>query len=134
MKVYAPTEVVLLDIDGTLLDSNDAHARTWAETFAAHGCAVPFERIRPLIGKGGDKLLCELAGIDDESDFGRALTRERQRLFRERCLPELRPTRGAHALLKRLRGEGIGLYVATSAGDELLDALMHRAGIERLVD
>src|SRR5690349_7982387 len=103
MKVYAPTEVVLLDIDGTLLDSNDAHARSWVETLAAHGRAVPYERIRPLIGKGGDKLLCEAAGLDDETEPGRTLVKERRRLFLERYLPECRPTPGARPLLERLR-------------------------------
>ncbi|MBV9890894.1 MAG: HAD family hydrolase, partial [Rhizobacter sp.] len=58
----APT-AVLLDIDGTLLDSNDAHARSWAETFARHGREVRFERIRRLIGEGGDKVLATLLGI-----------------------------------------------------------------------
>jgi len=134
MKVYAPTEVVLVDIDGTLLDSNDAHARSWEQTFTAHGRRVPFERIRPLIGKGGDKLLCELAGIDDSSDEGRRLTGDRRRLFLERFLSDLRPTRGARALLEHLRGEGIALFVATSASGELVDALLRQTGVAGLVD
>jgi len=45
---------VLLDIDGTLLDSNDAHALAWVDALEEHGISVPFERIRPLIGMGGD--------------------------------------------------------------------------------
>jgi len=134
MKVYAPTEVVLVDIDGTLLDSNDAHARSWEQTFAAHGRPVPFERIRPLIGKGGDKLLCELAGIDDRSEEGRRLTQDRRGLFLERFLKDLRPTRGARALLERLRGEGVGLFVATSASSELVEALLRQANVEGLFD
>ena len=134
MKTYAPTEVVLVDIDGTLLDSNDAHARSWAQTLAAHGRPVPFERVRPLIGKGGDKLLFELAGIDDDGDEGRRIAEARRRLFQERFLKDLRPTRGARALLERLRGEGIGVFVATSASGELVDALLRQAGVERLVD
>ena len=48
---------ILLDVDGTLIDSNDQHAQSWAEVLAANGHPVPFEEIRRLIGMGGDKLL-----------------------------------------------------------------------------
>src|SRR5215210_321616 len=60
-------DAVLLDIDGTLVDSNGAHAAAWSDAFAAHGRHHPPEQIRPLVGKGGDKLLRELASLDDES-------------------------------------------------------------------
>ena len=58
---------VLLDIDGTLIDSNDAHARAWVDSLRAHGYVVPFEQVRPLIGMGGDKVLPELTGLDPKS-------------------------------------------------------------------
>jgi beta-phosphoglucomutase-like phosphatase (HAD superfamily) len=64
---------ILLDLDGTLIDSNDAHARAWAEALARHDHPVPFHRIRPLIGEGGDHLLPELTGIPDRSPLGRAI-------------------------------------------------------------
>src|SRR6266566_5429923 len=48
---------VILDVDGTLVDSNDAHAKAWVEALAAYGYTVPFEKVRPLIGKGGDTLI-----------------------------------------------------------------------------
>jgi beta-phosphoglucomutase-like phosphatase (HAD superfamily) len=60
-------DAVLLDIDGTLVDSNGAHAAAWSDAFAAHGRHHPPEQVRPLIGKGGDKLLRELASLDDEA-------------------------------------------------------------------
>ena len=59
---------VLLDIDGTLIDSNAAHARAWIGALAAHGYVVTFEQIRPLIGMGGDKLLPILVGLDPKSE------------------------------------------------------------------
>ena len=59
----ATLKAVLLDVDGTLLDSNDAHARSWVAVLARHGHACDYSRVRPLIGKGGDKLLPELIGI-----------------------------------------------------------------------
>src|SRR5438094_567804 len=48
---------VILDVDGTLVLSNDAHAHAWVEAFAEYGYDIPFERVRPLIGMGGDKLV-----------------------------------------------------------------------------
>ena len=56
-------EAILVDIDGTLIDSNDAHTRAWMAALAAHGHEFPFDQIRPLIGMGGDKLLDELLGL-----------------------------------------------------------------------
>ena len=48
---------VLLDIDGTLVLSNDAHAQAWVEAFAKYGYEIKFEDVRPLIGMGGDQLI-----------------------------------------------------------------------------
>jgi beta-phosphoglucomutase-like phosphatase (HAD superfamily) len=54
------TRAVLFDVDGTLIDSNDAHARAWVAALAEAGYDIPFERVRPLIGMGGDRIVPEL--------------------------------------------------------------------------
>ena len=64
---------VIFDVDGTLVDSNDAHAWAWIQALAEGGRHVDFARVRPLIGKGGDKLLPELAGISIESPEGQVI-------------------------------------------------------------
>jgi HAD superfamily hydrolase (TIGR01509 family) len=125
---------VLLDVDGTLLDSNDAHARSWADIFQRHGMAIPFERIRPLVGEGGDKLVPQLTGIDAESALGKELSGERRKLFLEDYLPRLRPTRGARALVEKLKARGLQVVIATSAGGEELDALLEQTGIADLIE
>ena len=51
---------VIFDIDGTLVDSNDLHARAWQEAFAHFGVQLPFEQVRHQIGKGGDQLIPSL--------------------------------------------------------------------------
>ena len=66
--------VVLLDIDGTLIDSNDAHTRAWVGALAEHGYAATFQQVRPLIGMGGDKLLPTLVGLDAESGEATRIT------------------------------------------------------------
>lgn len=134
VKELAPTEAVLLDIDGTLLDSNDAHARSWVDVFQRHGLPPTFEQVRALIGKGGDKVLAELLGIDHESPQGKQLGDERRDIFLQRYLPDLKPTPGARELVQRLRDEEIQVVIATSAKGQELQALLKAAGVEDLID
>ncbi len=126
-------QAILLDIDGTLIDSNDAHARAWVGALAAHGYVVPFEQLRPLIGKGGDKILPELAGLDPESGEADRIAETRSFLFREE-LPRLRPTRGARALLELLRDNGLQLLVATSAQKDEVALILQQAGVADLIE
>src|SRR5438132_12194876 len=108
-------QAVLLDIDGTLVDSNDAHARAWVDALAESGRRVDVARVRPLIGIGADKLLPTLIGIDADSPEGRTIARRRGEIFLEQYTPTLQPTRGAHRLLEWFRDEQLMLVVATSA-------------------
>lgn len=124
---------VLLDVDGTLLDSNDAHARSWVEALAEHGRVVEFARVRPLIGKGGDKVLPELTGLAADSPEGTHISTRRREIFLHRHLPQLAPCRGARALLERLQAEGLQLIVATSAQQDELGPLLEQAGVADLV-
>jgi HAD superfamily hydrolase (TIGR01549 family) len=125
---------VLLDVDGTLIDSNDAHASSWADTFREFGFDVPFDRVRPLIGEGGDKLLPELTGLDHESDLAERLYARRKEIFNTNYLSSLRAFDGAHELLARFRQDDLRLVVATSAQREELNKLLDQAGLEELVD
>jgi phosphoglycolate phosphatase-like HAD superfamily hydrolase len=124
---------VLLDIDGTLLDSNDAHARAWVAAFAAHGYVVPFEAVRPLIGMGGDKLIPELTGLHPESPEAKRLGETRSEIFRDRELPGIRATPGARELLEHMRARGLELVVATSAKADEVQALLRQAGVADLI-
>jgi HAD superfamily hydrolase (TIGR01509 family) len=127
-------EGVLLDVDGTLIDSNDAHARSWSEALREFGRDVPAHEVRPLIGMGGDKLLPRLLGVDADSDTGRAFAKRRAEIFRERYVPHLRLTRGARDLVKRLRAEGLKLIIATSAADSELDVMLKQVGLDDLIE
>ncbi len=129
----ASLAAVLLDIDGTLIDSNDAHARAWVGAFAAGGYDIAFERVRPLIGKGGDKLIPELTGLDPKSAEAERLSTARGDRFARDELPRLRATPGARALLERLRDAGLLLVVATSAEASEVDALLRQAGVADLI-
>lgn len=125
---------VLLDVDGTLIDSNDSHAESWREALLEFGRDVPVATIRPLIGMGGDKLLPQLLGVEAESETGKAFAKRRAEIFRERYVPRLRLTRGARELLDRLRREGLKLTIATSANDDELGVMLCQVGLKDLVD
>ena len=125
---------VIFDIDGTLVASNDAHARSWVETFAEAGFHVPFDVIWPMIGMGGDKLLPAAIGVESDTPKGKELSERRWEIFKEKYLGELVPTPGARALVQRMKNDGLKLVVASSAGGDELGALMKAAGIDDLMD
>jgi phosphoglycolate phosphatase-like HAD superfamily hydrolase len=129
-----PLDVLILDIDGTLVDSNDAHAHAWVEVFAEEGIDVPFDRVRRLIGKGGDKLVPELTGIDPDSERGKALSERRAEVFKTKHLPKLRGFPDVRALLEKVVARGVRLVVATSATKEEVDPLLEIANVKDLID
>ena len=127
-------EGIIFDIDGTLVDSNDAHAKSWVDTFAEAGYDVSFDAVRPLIGMGGDKLLPITIGIEHDSAEGKSLTKRRSEIFGERYLPRLRPLPGARDLVSRIRSDGLKAIVATSAKDEELKGLLKAARVDDLME
>jgi HAD superfamily hydrolase (TIGR01509 family) len=94
---------------------------------------VPFERVRELIGKGGDKLLKEVANLSDESPLGKRITAARAELFLREYLPQLRAFPKARDLLLRLRQDGYTLVAATSAKSTEANALLDVCGAIELV-
>ena len=126
----APT--VILDVDGTLVDSNDAHARAWADAFAEAGVEVSFDRIRRAIGMGGDKLLPQVAGIRDDSPLGER-SAAAGALFTSRYLAGVRPFPRVRELIERFAGDGFTVVVASSASKADLRALLDRAGVADLI-
>jgi len=130
----ARLRAALIDVDGTLLDSNDAHAASWADVFAEYGYDIGFEHVRPLVGMGGDKLVPILTGHDHESPRGKELAERKKAVFDQKYLPRLRPTRGARELLEHMIAEGLTLVIATSAGGDEMHGLLERAGIADLID
>jgi HAD superfamily hydrolase (TIGR01509 family) len=125
---------IIFDVDGTLVDSNDAHAESWVDTFAEAGYDVPFDIVRPLIGMGADKLLPKTIGVGNESEEGKRLTHRRSEIFREKYLPRLRPLPGSRDLVSRVRADGLKAIVATSAKDQELKGLLKAAEVEDLME
>ena len=128
-------QAVILDIDGTLTLSNDAHAQAGVESFAAYGYEVPFEKVRPLIGMGGDKVIPKMvSGLSDEAGDGKKIAQRRKELIINRFSPELAPTPGSRDLLLKMQQEGLRLIIATSATTEELSGLLKAAQVDDLLD
>ncbi len=125
---------VILDVDGTLLDSNDAHAEAWSDALAEAGYYIDPSRVRPLIGIGGDKVVPTLIGLSEDSPTGRKISRRRGEIFRRKFLPRVRPFPGARELIERLDREGCRIVVASSSAKTDLHALLEKAGVRDLVE
>jgi phosphoglycolate phosphatase-like HAD superfamily hydrolase len=124
---------VLLDVDGTLLDSNDAHARAWVEALREHKVFASTERIRWLIGMGGDKILPQVAQVEADSELGQRISARRRELFLRHHLADCRPFRGTRALIERIQDDGRRCLIASSAQQEELGPLLKQAGIADLI-
>lgn len=124
---------VLLDMDGTLLDSNAAHVNAWVEALREHGREVSEKDIWPLVGMGGDNLLPAAVGISTDSPEGKKISERRGEIYKSR-LPHLKPFPGVRPLLEKIRGEGMKLAVATSSPKEEVEKALELTGIQDLVE
>ncbi len=127
-------EAVIFDVDGTLIDSVDQHAKAWLWVFARHGHDIPLEDIRRQIGKGGDQLMPYFLPEDEVARIGKTLEEERKTFFKDEYLPHLRAFSDVRELFERIKADGKRIVLASSAkGDELED-YKKIAGIEDLID
>jgi HAD superfamily hydrolase (TIGR01509 family) len=131
--VAKPGPAALLDVDGTLVDSNDAHARAFVEVFTDLGMQVPFERVRRLIGKGGDKLIPEVTGRAEE-EWVKEVGERKKEAFFARHFDAIRPFPRVRELLERMKEAELALVVATSAKEEEMERLLGIAGVNDLFD
>jgi len=107
----------ILDIDGTLVDSNYQHAIAWYRAFALHGITIPVWRCHRVIGMGGDQLVPYLAGKGFDSEEGDAVRLEEHALFAQ-LIHEVQPFAGARGLIEDLKARGCKVVLASSAKAE----------------
>lgn len=125
-------QAIFFDLDGTLVDSNDAHARAWVSALAEEGIEREESEVRALIGMGGDQLVPKLTGEDAESELGERLVEGWKRFF-EPQIPDLRGFPEVRDLLQWARDAGLKVVLASSGEDEIVDALLEHIGVEDLV-
>ncbi len=124
---------VLLDMDGTLVDSNDAHAHAWVRALAEAGHVVEYERVRGLIGMGGDQLLPAVCGVEADSVQGKQISERRGEIFTKHYLPTLKPFPHVRELIQHMLDHGLKLVMASSATEAELQALLEVANISDLI-
>jgi phosphoglycolate phosphatase-like HAD superfamily hydrolase len=128
-STVATRRAVLLDVDGTLLDSNDQHAHAWVDALRTAGVSRSFDEVRPLIGMGGDKLIPRLSGFHPDSAAGKQLSERRTQCFMQDYLAQVTAFPDVRVLLEKLHAAGYTLCVATSAKRDELEALLKQGGI-----
>jgi HAD superfamily hydrolase (TIGR01549 family) len=127
-------KAVLFDVDGTLIDSVDLHARAWQEALAHFGYDVAFDVVRSQIGKGGDQLMPVFVPKDDLERRGEELETYRGDLFKRKYLPQVRPFPKVRDLFERLRADGKAIVLASSGKAEEVKRYMDIARIADLID
>lgn len=120
--------VAVLDIDGTLVDTNYQHALAWYRAFRQNGVILPIWQIHRAIGIGSDRVVKLLAGDKIEQELGEKLRAAEGPLYQE-MIDEVEPMKDAHELLRDLKRAGHPVILASSAEEkeaerylELLDA------------
>lgn len=124
---------VLLDMDGTLIRSNDAHARAYEDAFAEWGFHPDREEVRRSIGLGSDLLLPKFLPQETVDKEGEALMTRRAEIFKERYVPTIVPIVGARAFVEELKKRGLKVVLGTSATEQELEWLRPLAGIADLL-
>jgi HAD superfamily hydrolase (TIGR01509 family) len=116
----------ILDVDGTLVDTNYQHAVAWYRAFRQHGKLLPIWRIHRHIGMGGDQLVAALAGEDWDEQHGEDVRTAEKALYLA-LIEEVEPLEGARGLIEDLKERGHTVVLASSAKanevDHYLDLL-----------
>ena len=112
-----PPPAAILDVDGTLVDSNYQHALAWYRAFRLHGITIPVWRCHRAIGMGGDQLVPYLAGEGFEREQGASVRLEEHALYQQ-LVHEVQPFAGARGLIEDLKARGGKVVLASSAKAE----------------
>ncbi|NKE62253.1 HAD family hydrolase [Lentzea sp. PSKA42] len=107
------SNTVVLDVDGTLVDTNYHHTVAWLRAFRGVDVTVPAWRVHRAIGMGGDRLVAAVAGDKVERDHGDAVRAAWERHFDE-MLDEIQPLEGAHRLVRAATDLGLAVVLASS--------------------
>jgi HAD superfamily hydrolase (TIGR01549 family) len=127
-----PADTILLDVDGTLVDSSYHHALAWARAFRRHDIDLPLWRVHRSIGMGGDTLVPFLTDDDVQERLGEQLKEDWVEEYKL-MLDEVSPLEGAAELVQLLRDRGFKVALASSGETELTDDSVSKLGIADLI-
>ena len=122
----------ILDVDGTLVDTNYHHAIAWHRALRAHGHHVAVWRIHRHIGMGGDKIVAALVGDEAESAQGDDIRAAEGEAYAE-LIGEVEPMQGAREVIVQLREAGATVILASSAKQREVDHYLNLLDARDLV-
>jgi HAD superfamily hydrolase (TIGR01549 family) len=128
-----PVEAALLDVDGTLIDSNYQHTLAWFRALREHGFVLPVWRIHRAIGMGGDQLVPALLGEKVDEEKGDEIRDTRDPIYKE-LMEEVEPLDGAHELIADLKERGLTVVLASSSPQDELDHYLELLDARELAD
>jgi HAD superfamily hydrolase (TIGR01509 family) len=123
----------ILDIDGTLVDTNYHHAVAWYRAFHQHEIVLPIWRIHTHMGMGGDQLVGSLCGERTEEEKGDDIRAAEKVLYAE-LIGEVEPLKGARELIEDLKGRGHAVVLASSAKEVEVDHYLDLLDARDLAD
>jgi HAD superfamily hydrolase (TIGR01509 family) len=125
--------IAVLDIDGTLVDTNYQHAIAWFRAFRANGVVLPMWRIHRHIGMGGDQLVGALTDDRTEDELGDQIRDEEKERYFE-LIGEVEPMAGSRELIEDLKGRGHKVVLASSAKADEVDHYLDQLDARALAD
>jgi HAD superfamily hydrolase (TIGR01549 family) len=126
-------DAALLDVDGTLIDSNYQHALAWYRAFRRHDVVLPLWRIHRAVGMGGDQLVPALVGDEVDRELGDDIRDARAELYGE-LIGEVASLDGAHDLVADLKQRGLQVVLASSSPRDELDHYLDLLDARELAD
>ncbi|MEA2496908.1 MAG: hypothetical protein QOJ29_4819 [Thermoleophilaceae bacterium] len=125
--------VAILDVDGTLVETNYHHAIAWYRAFTQNGVELPVWRIHRAIGMGGDQMVKNLAGDDVEEEKGDEIRTAEKALYMA-MIHEVRPLPDARRLIEVLKERGHSVVLASSAKEDEIDHYLDLLDARELAD
>jgi HAD superfamily hydrolase (TIGR01509 family) len=123
----------ILDVDGTLVDTNYHHALAWYRAFRQHGVVLPIWRIHRHIGMGGDQLVASLVGEEFDAEHGDDVRSAEKALYMS-LIVDVEPLEGARDLISDLRESGHAVVLASSAKAQEVDHYLDLLDARSIVD
>lgn len=127
-------KAVIFDVDGTLLDSNAAHADSFVKAFKKFGKDAPLEQIKCLIGMGADDILEKYLSKGEIEEFGEDLKEYRKKIFLDQYLPYVNVFPKLRELFEKIKSDEKKIALASSAGEEELEKYREKLGISDLYE
>jgi len=127
-------DAVIFDVDGTLIDSVDYHAKSWHDALDYYGIKSNLPDVRMQIGKAGDQLLPVFATDEQIKKYGEDIKARKAKIFQENYLEKIQPFPGVRQLFELIKKRNIPIALASSAQTDELELYKSIVNVSDLVD